>query len=109
MKSATGACFIIMKPALIAYFVRILCYNRQVRQVISMSIEKVVEMDQWLDDIREKYKKMPVDLRNSERIRRKPRSSEEERTLILACKRAWDEWIASGELVETKDGYKLNL
>ena len=56
-----------------------------------MSIEKVVEMDQWLDDIREKYKKMPVALRNSERIRRKPRSPEEERTLILACKRAWDE------------------
>lgn len=74
-----------------------------------MSIEKVVEMDQWFDDIREKYKKMPVALRNSERIRRKPRSPEEERTLILACKRAWDEWIASGELVETKDGYKLNL
>ena len=22
-------------------------------------------------------------------------------------KKAWDEWIASGELVETKDGYKL--
>ena len=109
MKSATGACFIIMKPALIAYFVRILYYNRQVRQVISMSIEKVVEMDQWFDDIREKYKKMPVALRKSKRIRRKPRSPEEERTLILACKRAWDDWIASGELVETEDGYKLNL
>ena len=55
MKSATGACFIIMKPALIAYFVRILYYNRQVRQVISMSIEKVVEMEQWFDDIRDSY------------------------------------------------------
>ena len=27
------------------------------RQVISMSIESVVDMDQWLDDVREKYKK----------------------------------------------------
>ena len=109
MKSATGACFIIMKSALIAYFVRILYYNRQVRQVISMSIEKVVDVDQWLEDVREKYKEMPVALRKSKRIRRRPRSPEEERTLILACKKAWDEWISSGELVETEYGYKLNL
>ena len=72
-----------------------------------MSIEEVVDMDQWLDDVREKYQEMPVAVRKGKRIRRKPRSPEEERTLILACKKAWDEWIASGELVETKDGYKL--
>lgn len=80
-----------------------------VRQVISMSIEKVVDVDQWLEDVREKYKEMPVALRKSKRIRRRPRSPEEERTLILACKKAWDEWISSGELVETEYGYKLNL
>lgn len=74
-----------------------------------MSIERVLDVDQWLDDAREKYKEMPVALRKIKRIRRKPRSPGEERTLVLACKRAWDEWIASGELVETKDGYKLNL
>ena len=74
-----------------------------------MSIARVVDMDQWLDDVREKYKEMPVALRKSKRIRRRPRSLEEERALILACKKAWDEWIASGELVETKDGYKLYL
>ena len=74
-----------------------------------MSIARVVDMDQWLDDVREKYKEMPVALRKSKRIRRRPRSFEEERALILACKKAWDEWIASGELVETKDGYKLNF
>lgn len=72
-----------------------------------MSIGTVVDADKWLDDVREKYKKMPVALKKSKRIRRKPRSQEEERSLILACKKAWDEWIASGELVETKDGYKL--
>ena len=80
-----------------------------VRQVISRSIEKVVDVDQWLEDVREKYKEMPVALRKSQRIRRRPRSPEEERTLILACKKAWDEWISSGELVETEYGYKLNL
>ena len=74
-----------------------------------MSIEEVVDMDQWLDDVREKYKEMPVALRKSKCIRSRPRSLEEERALILACKMAWDEWIASGELVETKDGYKLNF
>lgn len=74
-----------------------------------MSIARVVDMDQWLDDVREKYKEMPVALRKSKCIRRRPRSLEEERALILACKKAWDEWIASGELVETKDGYKLNF
>ena len=72
-------------------------------------IEKVVDVDQWLEDVREKYKEMPVALRKSKRIRRRPRSPEEERTLILACKKAWDEWISSGELVETEYGYKLNL
>ena len=72
-----------------------------------MSIEEVLDMDQWLDDVREKYQEMTVAVRKGKRIRRKPRSPEEERTLILACKKAWDEWIASGELVETKDGYKL--
>ena len=74
-----------------------------------MSIEKYVDVDQWLEDVREKYKEMPVALRKSKRIRRRPRSPEEERTLILACKKAWDEWISSGELVETEYGYKLNL
>ena len=74
-----------------------------------MSIEKVVDVDQWLEDVREKYKEMPVALRKSKRIRRRPRSPEEERTLILACKKAWGEWISSGELVETEYGYKLNL
>ena len=74
-----------------------------------MSIEEVVDMDQWLDDVREKYQEMPVAVRKGKRIRRKPRSPEEERTLILACKKAWDEWISSGELVETEYGYKLNL
>ena len=77
--------------------------------MVSISIARVVDMDQWLDDVREKYKEMPVALRKSKRIRRRPRSFEEERALILACKKAWDEWIASGELVETKDGYKLNF
>ena len=52
-----------------------------------MSIEKVVDVDQWLEDVREKYKEMPVDLRKSKRIRRRPRSLEEERALILACKK----------------------
>ena len=77
--------------------------------MVSISIARVVDMDQWLDDVREKYKEMPVALRKSKRIRRRPRSPEEERTLILACKKAWDEWISSGELVETEYGYKLNL
>lgn len=55
-----------------------------------MSIARVVDMDQWLDDVREKYKEMPVALRKSKRIRRRPRSLEEERALILACKKAWE-------------------
>ena len=62
-----------MKSALIAYFMRILYYNSKVRQVISMSIGKVVDMDQWLDVVREKYKEMPVALRKGKHIRRKPR------------------------------------
>ena len=52
---------------------RILYYNSKVRQVISMSIGKVVDMDQWLDVVREKYKEMPVALRKGKHIRRKPR------------------------------------
>ena len=53
-----------------------------------MSIEEVVDMDQWLDDVREKYQEMPVAVRKGKRIRRKPRSPEEERPLILACQKA---------------------
>ena len=62
-----------------------------------------------LDDVREKYKEMPVALRKSKRIRRKPRSLKRKELLFWHAKKAWDEWIASGELVETKDGYKLNF
>ena len=60
----------------------------------------VADLDQWLEDRDAALRSLTPEARKTKRTRGKERTAEEKRALALACKKAWDDMIASGVLIK---------
>lgn len=66
------------------------------------------DIDTWLEERRKFLKTVPRSIIPKKTPRGpESRSFEKRRALAIACKKAWDDKIASGEIVVTEKGYKL--
>lgn len=59
----------------------------------------MVSLEEWQEENEKIYEKSSAVSRPKKGNQRK-RSFEERRAMALACKKAWDEWITSGFIVE---------
>ncbi|MDO4177649.1 MAG: hypothetical protein Q4D21_00520 [Phascolarctobacterium sp.] len=66
----------------------------------------VKNLDDWQKEIEEKLSNTPPSMRPKKKGH-KTRSTEKKLALAISCKKAWDEWLATGFLVVTEKGYKL--
>ena len=66
----------------------------------------IVNLKEWQENIEKIYANAPASCR-PKKARHKPRSAAKRKALAVSCKKAWDEWLATGFLVATEKGFKL--
>lgn len=72
-----------------------------------MSISEIQDLSTWIRERREAWAALTPEARSYKRVRGRERTPAEKMALVLAGKRAWDEWIRLGKIKETEYGYKL--
>lgn len=72
-----------------------------------MSISKIYDLSSWLEARRKDWAALTPEARSYKRVRGRKRSFEEKQALVLAGKRAWDDWILTGKIKKTDKGYEL--
>lgn len=72
-----------------------------------MSISKTYDISLWLKKRRKDWAALTPEARSFKRVRGRERSFEEKQALVLAGKRAWDDWILTGKIKKTDEGYEL--
>lgn len=75
------------------------CHNT--KDVLHMPKKIIVtDLDQWLKERDDALRALTPEARKTKRTRGRKRTEEEKRALALACKKAWDDWLSSGELIK---------
>lgn len=72
-----------------------------------MSTVKVTDLSAWMKERRSDLKNLTPEARSYKRTRGRVRTPAEKKALVLACGKAWNDWISSGKLVRTDKGYEL--
>lgn len=73
-----------------------------------MQKREVAELDSWLEKRRIALRNTPIGLRPTKQDKSiASRSFAKRLALAKACKKAWDDAIASGRIKKTSDGFEL--